>query len=631
MKHKYGLYYSTFLKVMRTGKNVSLEQLGWGLCSVSMMNRIEEGRRLPGKMMRDRLMDRLGVANDGFEDYLQPDEYVSWKIRQDLLHAIENKDMGMAERVICQYERNDTGGNAIERQFYLTMKVWLMQYQGASDKELRAVLKYAIDLTMPECSRWKGHPLAAQEWNLLLEYIRYGGDVGHMPGSGKEDDYKVSAYGAVLEAIQDSKMDSYSCARIYPKAAHYLCLELMRKSREEWDCDRLLQVSGSAVEILRSAERMYYLCELLEIEEQVLVVLIEQFGIAAGGIKGLMDTLTQVCEWRKVLAEIYRDGGVSEKMENDSYLYWQTQNYCFGDVVRKRRKMLGMSVEELCEGICDKRTVRRLESNKMNTQMGIIGELFERLGLSSEYQRKRIVTDQYEAIALHNEAIRAIINRDTEVLGKILPRLRELLPMELVINRQEIGFIEALYLYHSKQITGRECAYRMQQVLEYTVPLECARHMEIGYLTCGEIACLYNIAIRSMEKEKKIYLELLWHICEGLVQENGIRAHFNTYELVMCIIASYLGNTGEYKSSNEIGYRIMVESLSMRRMNMIKSCIYNRWWNQNECVTEDTSAEQKLVAEWELQKCIQLARLCGDKLYEKFYFEKLKRLYVIND
>jgi len=625
MKRKYGMYYSTFLKIMRTGKNVTLEQLGWGICSVSMMSRIEEGRRLPEKMTRDRLMDRLGVANDGFEDYLQPDEYILWKARQDLLHAIENNELDRAGQMICQYERNDGGGNAIERQFYLAMKVQVMRRQGALDEETQAVLKCAIGLTMPEClmDQWKGYVLADQEWNLLLEYIRCGGNVGQIMENG----HKASAYEALLEAIQESKMDIYSRAKIYPKAAYYLCLELMKKPKEDWDFDRLFRISGSAVETLRSAGRMYYLSELLEIEEQVITLLVEEFGILTGNIKGLVSRMKQVREWRKVLTEVYRDGDVSEKMENDCYLYWQTQNYCYGDVVRKRRKMLGMSVEELCAGICEKRTIWRLESNTANTHIEIIGELFERLGLSCEYARKRVVTDTYEAIALYDAATKAIINRDADALRKIWLQLRDILPMDLVINRQEVDFLENIYMCDTKQITEEECARRLQQVLEYTVPLECVKYMETGYLSCGEMAYLCNIAMVTNEKEKRIYLKLLERICEDLVKENGIRTHINTYELIMCNLASYLGDIGEYERSNEISDSVMRACLSIRRLNVLKNCIYNRWWNQNECEAEDTSVGQE--SEWELQKCIQLAGLCGDKLYEKFYSEKLNSLYAI--
>ncbi len=575
---------------------MTLEQLGWGLCSISMMNRIEEGRRLPEKMMRDRLLERLGVATDGYEDYLQPDEYACWKARQDLLRAIESGEQKRAERMIRQYEENDLGNNAIE-------------------------------LTMPQCrmDQWISCLLSGQEWNLLLEYVHYGGDVGWGAESGQRDSHKA-AYEALLEAVRVSGMDIHSRAKIGSKAAYYLCVELMDQLGEAWDGERLLGISADAVEVLRSAERMYYLSELLEIEEQALTLLIREPGAAAGGIRELLSALAQVREWREVLGQIYRDRGVPERMENDCYLYWQTQNYCYGDVVRKRRKMLGMSAEELCAGICEKRTVKRLEDKKSHTQIEIIGELFERLGLSCEYARKSIVTDKYEAIALYDEAVRALENRrDTETLGKILPRLRKMLPMDLTINRQQMDFLEMLHLYYSGRIKKEECVDRLKKILEYTIPLKSIKQERENYLSCGEMDYLCNIAMRSEDQQvKRMYVNLVMSVCQQLVEENGIEAFINTYETFMSNIASYLGNEGEFARSSEISDEIMRECLSMRRMNMLHNCIYNNWWNQRECSADDTSVEQEKHARRELQKCIQLARLCKNTAHEEFYLDKVK-------
>ncbi len=629
MKRKYGMYFSDFMKAVRTGKNVTLEQLGWGICSVSMMNRIEEGMRLPEKMTRDRLLERLGVTNDGYEDYLQPDEYARWTTRQDLLFAIENDEPDRAWRMIRQYEENARSGNAIESQFYLAMKVQLMRRQEAMEEELRTVLQRAIACTMPEyhMRQWKKCLLSGQEWNLLLEFIRSGGDVGQIAESGWRDSYKAMAYEALLEAVQESGMDIYSRARIGSKAAYYLCAELMKKPGEVWDCERLFHISASAVEVLRSTERMYYLSELLEIEEQALVLLSREFGTVPGSIRELLSTLEQVREWRKVLSQVYRDGGVPERMENDCYLYWQTQNYCYGDVVRKRRKMLGMSVEELCAGICEKRTVQRLESKKSNTQIEIIGELLERLGLSCEYARESVITDRYEAIVLYDEAVSAFVSRmDTDALSRILPRLREMLPMELTINRQQMGFLETLYLYHLKRIEKKECVERLKRILEYTVPLKCIKQDEESYLTCGEMEYLCNIAMKSEGQEKKMYINLLLSACRQLVKDNGIKAYIDTYETFMSNIASFLGDEGEFERSNEISDEIMQECLSMRRMNMLMRCIYNKWWNQRECSADSASIEEKICTEHELQKCIQLARLCKSLIREEFYQNKLKNL-----
>lgn len=628
MYYRDEIHFNTFMTAMRKGKNVTLEQLGWGLCSISMINRIERGERLPDKLMRDRLMDRLGVVNDGFEDFLFPDEYALWKERQNLLRAIEDKDIKTAEEKIYQYEKNNACDNPIEHQFYLAMKIQLMQYQGKSDEELRAVIKQAIELTMPDCSvdTWNDYLLAVQEWNLLLEYIRFGGDVGAARESGPSAASKVTAYEKILAAIQQSAMDIYSCVKIYPKAVYFLCLEWMKPPVQDWDCPRMLTLAENALDMLRSTGRMYYLCELLEIMERIFSVWNGRSDKAADENVHIQLTLPQVQEWRRMLSEIFLDKGISDKMESCAYLYWQMYNYSIGDVVRKRRKMLGMTAKELCEGICSEKTLRRLENNRASTHMQIVGELFERMGLSPEYQRKKIVTDRYEAIVLYDTAARALNNRDMETLNRVLPQLREILPMDIVINRQEMEFLEVLHLWHCGQITDRDCACGLQQVLEYTVPLECVKSVEDGYLSCGEILCVHNITTRLDGTEKDIYMNLLRRICEWSIEENDTKMYIILYELIMYEVASYLGNKGEYIESNGITGDIIRKGLSLRRMNMLHMCIYNRLWNQMKMATENSSANQKSPIKEDLQKCIQLAKLCKETLYEKIYNEKLNSL-----
>ena len=47
--------------------------------------------------------------------------------------------------------------------------------------------------------------------------------------------------------------------------------------------------------------------------------------------------------------------------------------------------MFGLTKAQLCDGICSLKTLTRLELKKAKTQMPIVRELFERLGLCPEY------------------------------------------------------------------------------------------------------------------------------------------------------------------------------------------------------------------------------------------------------
>lgn len=673
MQDRERIYFHNFLTGMRTGQDITLEQLSLGLCSPVMLNLIEADRRQPDKLMRDRLTERLGFENDGFEDFLQPDEYELWQNRNRLLQAVDAGEIPAAERLLELLEQEAAEENPILRQFTLTMRAQLMQYQGASEEELRETFGQALSLTVPDVASgtWGERLLAAQEWNLLLEYIRYGGDAGPVPDADSSDTYRIRALEKLLAAMRGSSMDRYSYAKVSPKAAYLLCLERMKAPLDSVACRRILQISAEAVETLRSCQRMYWLYELLELMERILGV---YAGLIQPGLKeptpapfdqawtllcgkeakpvtltnavsgtpenpeaqtlpedpeSLARLASQVREWRMVLAEIYREYGVPETMESCCYLYSQTQNYRIGDVIRKRRRMLGLSVRELCEGICSEKTLRRLENNKVKSQRAVWRELFCRLGLSPECQRERIVTGHWDVLLLFRAAVEALNGHDTDKTTRLLERLKELLPMDIPINRQELERNDCLNKLQKKEITAEECVARLKKALQYTIPLESIKMAKDGpdlYLTCVELGCVYNIAMKSRDEAEEFNLDLLQRITGQCIPEDSIDTFISMYELVMTGVASRLGDAGKYEESTEISEKVMKECLLARRAGILHNCLYNKLWNQIEAAKKETSAVPDIPIDQELQKCLQLARFCKEKFHEKFYYNKLKLL-----
>ena len=74
-QNKEEINFHNFMKMIREKKGISLQTLSEGLCSISMMNFIEQGKRIPEKMLRDRILARMGISGDIYEDYLSFDEY----------------------------------------------------------------------------------------------------------------------------------------------------------------------------------------------------------------------------------------------------------------------------------------------------------------------------------------------------------------------------------------------------------------------------------------------------------------------------------------------------------------------------------------------------------------------------
>ena len=614
--------FHTFLKAMRKGKKVTLDRLSKGICSASMLARIEAGERLPEKIVRDRFLERLGLTNDGYEDYLQPDEHALWKNWKALLRAVENKDYKKADSLIEQYEQdNCRHSNVIERQFYLAMKGQLAQYRNVPEAELCMLYEKALRLTVPEITydKWRKQLFSLQEWNLLLEYIHFGGDIGKIEWEEDPYAYQKAAYELLLEEFQKVVKDVYGRVKIFPKAVYYYGVVRMKQPKADWECERLLRLCRQAIAMLRSTGRMYYLYELLEIKEKLLTV----SGQGAPFEKEMAETR----ELKKVLSALYRKYHVSEKTENCCYLYWQTDNERIGDVIRKRRKLLGLTQKQLCEGICEPRTLQRLESNKTRAQMAVVRQLLERLGLPFEFQRLEVISDNYEAVVLYREMCQASNAHESDRAEKLLQRLVTLIAMQNIQNRQEVKRSEALNQLKQGKITLREYVEQMEEALGYTVASADMKNLQEGYLTCTEIGCIYNIATRVEEGEAWQYFKPLWEIYNRYEEENDVEANISMYLLVMIGIASHLGNVGRYRESNRISDRAIKESLKSGRIYMLHNYIYNKCWNDMECQKLGIAAETARTGQAELQACILLSRFCQEKSYEAHYCRKMKEWY----
>ena len=80
--------FCALLEQLMREQNVNMERLCEGLCSVSMLTRIRKGERTPAKMMRDRLLGRLGISDERCEHFLNPEDYARWEERYRILRHI---------------------------------------------------------------------------------------------------------------------------------------------------------------------------------------------------------------------------------------------------------------------------------------------------------------------------------------------------------------------------------------------------------------------------------------------------------------------------------------------------------------------------------------------------------------
>ena len=63
--------YGRYLKDVRLYRGAFQEELSKGICSQTLLSKVELGERYPDKLERDRFLDRLGENGYDFECYFQ--------------------------------------------------------------------------------------------------------------------------------------------------------------------------------------------------------------------------------------------------------------------------------------------------------------------------------------------------------------------------------------------------------------------------------------------------------------------------------------------------------------------------------------------------------------------------------
>ena len=607
--------FPTLVRKAREIQNITLEDLCEGICSFSMIGRIERGERFPDKELRDRILARLGVCSDGYENFLFYEDYLVWKRKQGIVNAIEKSNYETAENLLKYYDETDET-DKLGKQFELVMRAQMMQKRHEPPDLIAQMCEKAVKLTVPEIDeRAVGKLcLSVHELDMILEYTKYC-----------HPEKLASRCEEILTYIKSDMFDIYSYVKIYPKVVYYLYISTPEAVR---DWTRTLKLCNDGIEQLRTAGRMYYLWELLEIKKEGMTKLYHKVGDSKGAItkQTLENIIHTTAEWLDALDFVHNLCGTHRRMENSCYLYQQKEAYCISDVIRRRREMLGLTKKKLCEGICSEKTIGRLEANKTKPHIEVVRLLFEKMNLSGEYQRLQVVTDDVRAFTIIDEIVRCVNNCEFDRIDKLLVEVGQYISLNNPINKQFFERIELNVSLGKDKITKYEASKQFKNILEYTIPYEATEGSGEKYLTNSEILCLLNIAVYMKDLSSTFTFDMLIDLCNQMKKDDGILEHIALWEIIMTNVANTYGSRGEYTKSNAISLRIMTECIYCYRMNLIEFNLYNITWNNNECKKKNIPVDEGYEEKNYLNKCMVLFQISKNTIKEETIKKRIQQL-----
>lgn len=488
------------------------------------------------------------------------------------------------------------------------MKAEVLKQQNADSQEIGACYEQAVRLTIPDIEHFclEKRLLSIQEVNMVLEYEFYH----------KDRDF-LQKCAVLMSYVAASVYDELSKVKIYPKIVYYYLREVFSVAASEMpeQSEESLQVCNQAIEMLRNTGRAFYLIELLEAKCKLLK-----------SIETDKEEYKECAELVKLFRELYCEYDVPVYMQDCVYLYRQRWVFYIGDVLRIRRKMYGLTQEELCKGICVPKTLRRTERMKRNMQQDMLAAVMRRLGLSKEYQRVWLVTNDEDVVKLYEELTKCRNNFDVQRARDLLNQIEKKISLDIPENRQYFIEVEASLDWMEGKINNEEFARREETALRCTLNIDKLLNADEIYLTEMEMSCMRK-RMRGLEKtEKGEYIKLFLRIFEQYERKKELFDCIAMYEFVMVCMANELGNMDEHQISIRIDKKLIQESLKCKRLWAVSNSLYDILWNESEQAIKEGHKITKDKMTEGLHQCIAFSHFCHQNYIEKFLCEKLHQL-----
>ena len=193
------------------------------------------------------------------------------------------------------------------------------------------------------------------------------------------------------------------------------------------------------------------------------------------------------------------------------------KNVFLGEYIRQRRLDLGLTQEQLCDGICEPMTLSRLENGKQTPSRNRINAILQRLGLPDDRYFALLSKNELEMEALQKEIVACNVTEKVSEGFEKLAQFEELTEPDDQIARQFILRSKSLLGRLDGRYTPQEQIDMLMQAIRLTVPRFHLDEIERFLYSKDEIKIINQIGIAYSDdgqnkKAAEIYYQLLRYV-----------------------------------------------------------------------------------------------------------------------
>lgn len=479
------------LKNIRETMGYTQDEVYHGIVSRTVRNKYEGEEIIPDMLMFQVILERLGVSDERFE-FIIPDalhEFFEWYI-----NCQTYADKGDWENLVKERERFDVlmvVNERIQNQ-YKDFVDYIINRRVKNDtvnayRFIRNSISHTIkniDNIVKERKR-----LSVFEWHLVANLY----DIEYELFPDKSPEISVKVYELFWYA-KDSIDDKLVMNRVMPR----LALTFLRNDKCTANNEMRLDIEHITLKLLTE---LYSIREIPEI----LKLLIED--------EPVFYKKKAYMKHKEAVENVFAMVDVCPSYKSEIHITNVKKYMVLSDVLRLRRRELGLRVEKLIENICDVKTYSRAELGKTYPKKTILTKISQKLGLRWLYFKGEVESAEYEDFMLMSECRRLTSIRKYEKLCEEKERLRQRLDMTIPINKQAVEGLEIF----TEEISDEEMIERLWTIFSYT-----GKALENRIYTREEIEILSNIARLVGAKEPYKGIEMLENLLDYLYSNKEV-------------------------------------------------------------------------------------------------------------
>lgn len=251
------------------------------------------------------------------------------------------------------------------------------------------------------------------------------------------------------------------------------------------------------------------------------------------------------------------------------------QRIFIGEYIRCQRKKLGLTQEQICDGICDATTLSRIENGRHTPSKAKINALLQRLGLPDERYYAIESKKDMEIEALKKEVVGCnITDRVKEGFEKI-EQLEKLIDADDCLTKQFVLRSKVLLGKKSGLYSLQEQLDMLSQAIYLTLPLFRLDEIHRFLYTFDEVKIINQIALvySDMGQHLKaigIYSQLLKYVREHYQE---VLPTSGMLQLILYNYARELGLLKHYQESIRVAEEGREACIRYAHYQLLPGCL----------------------------------------------------------